>query len=98
MSDIVERARNLRGGVCTDDCYDLVQELADEIVQLRAETDPYIELRMEAEIERLRADKEAISQTASDYLHEIERLRGVEGRRMEVIDDYNSTGRYGSSI
>jgi hypothetical protein len=27
------------------------------------------------EIERLRADKAAISQTASDYLHEIERLK-----------------------
>jgi hypothetical protein len=28
-----------------------------------------------AEIERLQADKAAISQTASDYLHEIERLQ-----------------------
>jgi hypothetical protein len=36
-------------------------------------------LRLEAadEIERLQADKAAISQTASDYLHEILRLKAV---------------------
>ena len=35
---------------------------------------------MTAEIERLQADKTAISQTASDYLHEIERLREAQGQ------------------
>ena len=41
--------------------------------------DGYCPLCMAAEIEQLRADKTAISQTASDFLHEIERLRAENG-------------------
>ena len=35
------------------------------------------QLREWLEIERLRADKAAISQTASDYLHKIEKLEAL---------------------
>ena len=84
MSDIVERARNLRGGVCTDDCYDLVQELADEIERLQDcnkardhETQGlYAEL---AEIERLgslrSAEITAYNKRIDELDAEIERLR-----------------------
>jgi hypothetical protein len=49
------------------------------------------------EIERLRADKAAISQTASDYLHEIEQLRAA---LKECADDLESelNGHYQGTL
>jgi chromosome segregation ATPase len=60
------------------------ERLRTEIERLQAERDRNISGLIEyekkcidlmAEVGRLRPDKAAISQTASDYLHEIERLR-----------------------
>jgi hypothetical protein len=42
---------------------------------------------LRSEIERLEIDKEAISQTASDYLHEIEQLREAAARNNQ-LDEY----------
>jgi hypothetical protein len=71
MDDIVERVRAMR----------------DENELLRAVRDRRMQdmQNMQVEIERLRADKAAISDTASGYLHEIEALRSA----LPVLDwDY----------
>jgi len=72
MTDIVERLRKMGG---------IGYEAADEIERLRHACTTMAlqsldkEKRLMAEIARLGADKALISQTASDYLHEIDRLR-----------------------
>ena len=43
------------------------------------------------EIERLQADKTAISQTASDFLHEIERLRAA---LQSIVNEEARSGAY----
>ena len=81
MTDIVER---LRARITPFDVPGLAVEAATEIERLRNENrkmnatiaNDAIEIfNKDTEIERLLADKAAISQTASDYLHEIERLQ-----------------------
>lgn len=51
--------------------------------------EPDVKMReLEAEIERLKSDKAAISQTASDYLHEIERLCKIEQAARQAYDNH----------
>ena len=53
--------------------------------------DGYCPLCMAAEIKRLRADKVAISRTASDFLHEIERLRAA---LQSIVNEEARSGAY----
>ena len=74
--------------------------MADEIERLRSDLDVMESKRNTAsvnlvealkEIERLQADKTAISQTASDFLHEIERLRAA---LQSIVNEEARSGAY----
>lgn len=92
MSDIVERARNLRGGVCTDDCYDLVQELADEIERLQDcnKARDHETQGLYAEIERLQALLKAVNIETQAEIERLGSLRSAEitayNKRIDELD------------
>lgn len=94
MDDIVGRLRDndrkMDVGLC-DEAADEIERLTNEINGYKHDTRRLLEGEdhLHAEIGRLRADKAAISQTASDYLHEIEGLReGIEDtiNTLEAMD------------